>query len=327
MTERIKTKKLQEYERSITYIKFRKDGERFFTASWIPKILEWDFETGQVLQEFNDRGRINEFDLTKNHKYLITVSAVRNCTLWNTFKGEQVNQIKFDDIPISVKFSYGEKLFMVATRSIHRKASKIHIFKFDPTIGVLPQDSLKVIEVPEKKRPTSVRWGNLNKTIIGGCVDGYIRVWKVSNGELVKEKCVHEDIITSISFSADHTHFITASADCTAKIIDEKTLDILKVYESDRSLNTAEICPRGNLVVCAGGQRSEQVAQSADEGKFTILYFDKIQGELIGSTQTHYSSVHSIAFHPTENSFISGCHQGDISIHYLDNELIQNSLL
>ena len=39
------------------------------------------------------------------------------------------------------------------------------------------------------------------------------------------------------------THFITASLDKTAKLIDADTLEVLKTYETERPLNSADISP------------------------------------------------------------------------------------
>jgi WD40 repeat protein len=48
----------------------------------------------------------------------------------------------------------------------------------------------------------------------------------VQTGEVKEEKELHEKQINDIKMSPDGTHFITASSDKTAKLVDTQTLEV-----------------------------------------------------------------------------------------------------
>jgi len=48
--------------------------------------------------------------------------------------------------------------------------------------------------------------------------DGFIRVWKTENGELLFERFAHTQAVRSVRFSSDTKYLLSASDDCTAKI-------------------------------------------------------------------------------------------------------------
>ncbi|CAL9781761.1 unnamed protein product [Musa acuminata subsp. burmannicoides] len=63
-------------------------------------------------------------------------------------------------------------------------------------------------------------WGPLNKTIISAGEDAVIRVWDTETGQLLKEsdkETGHQKTISSLSKSADGSHFLTDSLDKSAK--------------------------------------------------------------------------------------------------------------
>lgn len=75
---------------------------------------------------------------------------------------------------------------------------------------------------------------------------------------------MHEKQISDLKLSVDGTHFITASADKTAKLVDTQTLEVLKTYQSDRPMNSADISPIFDHVVVGGGQEASQASVSDD---------------------------------------------------------------
>lgn len=81
----------------------------------------------------------------------------------------------------------------------------------------------------------------------------------MQTGELLKEsdpETGHQKVITSMSKSADGSHFITGSHDKTAKLWDIRTLKVLKTYTTERPVNAAAIsplldhvCPNYSLII------------------------------------------------------------------------------
>lgn len=60
-------------------------------------------------------------------------------------------------------------------------------------------------------------------------------------GKVRDEQQVHEGSVTDMRFSPDMTHFITASNDKTARLIDARTLEVLKVYKAGSPVNAVDM--------------------------------------------------------------------------------------
>ncbi|KAG6510775.1 hypothetical protein ZIOFF_028811 [Zingiber officinale] len=87
-------------------------------------------------------------------------------------------------------------------------------------------------------RINRVVWGLLNKTIISAGED--------TTGKLLKEadkEIGHQKTITSLSKSADGSHFLTGSSDKFAKLWDARTLTLLKTYVTEHPVNACAISP------------------------------------------------------------------------------------
>lgn len=74
-----------------------------------------------------------------------------------------------------------------------------------------------------------------------------------------EENLIHDSQINDIRFSTDGTHFVTASADLSAKLVDTLTLEVLKTYKTDRPVNSADISPIFDHILIGGGQEASQV--------------------------------------------------------------------
>lgn len=65
----------------------------------------------------------------------------------------------------------------------------------------------------------------------------------MQTGKAVESRKLHSDMIMDLQLSADGTHFITASTDMSAKLVDTLTLEVLKTYTTERPCNSAAISP------------------------------------------------------------------------------------
>lgn len=65
----------------------------------------------------------------------------------------------------------------------------------------------------------------------------------VQTGKVLEENKIHDATINDLQLSADGSHFVTASNDRTAKLVDTVTLEELKVYQTDRNVNSASLSP------------------------------------------------------------------------------------
>ncbi|CAI6006721.1 unnamed protein product [Closterium sp. NIES-65] len=135
--------------------------------------------------------------------------------------------------------------------------------------GVEEDESVLQITGPQGRIMRCV-WGPLNQTLIGtgeDCIirmwdaevptqqnthrhggeeDCIIRMWDAETGKLLREtepEVAHSKTVTSLSKSADGSHFITGSLDKCAKLWDTRTLRLLKTYQTERPINAADISP------------------------------------------------------------------------------------
>jgi translation initiation factor 3 subunit I len=133
-------------------------------------------------------------------------------------------------------------------------------------------------------------------------------------------------VITDLKFSEDRTYFLTASKDCSAKILDLK-LNEIKKFKAERPVNSAAICPIKEHVILGGGQDASQVTTTtAKVGKFESRFYHKILQQEIGRVRGHFGPINTIAVHPDGTSFASGGEEGIIRLHHFDPEYFRFKL-
>ena len=117
---------------------------------------------------------------------------------------------------------------------------------------------------------------------------------------------------------------ITSSKDNTAKLLDVKTLNVLKTYETDRPVNSASISPLKDHVVLGGGQEAMSVTTTSGRvGKFEARFFQLVYQEEFGRVKGHFGPINTIAFHPDGKSYASGAEDGYVRIHHFDPEYLE----
>ncbi|CAI7779463.1 unnamed protein product [Closterium sp. NIES-54] len=167
-------------------------------------------------------------------------------------------------------------------------------------------------------------WGPLNQTLIGAGEDCIIRMWDAETGKLLREtepEVAHSKTVTSLSKSADGSHFITGSLDKCAKLWDTRTLRLLKTYQTERPINAADISPLFDHVVLGGGQDAASVTTTSSRaGKFEAVFYHKVLEEEIGRVKGHFGPLNALAFGPDGRSFASGGEDGYVRLHHFDND-------
>lgn len=59
----------------------------------------------------------------------------------------------------------------------------------------------------------------------------------------MESRQLHKGNVMDMQLSKDGTHFITASTDMTAKLVDTESLEVMKTYPFERPCNSAAISP------------------------------------------------------------------------------------
>jgi translation initiation factor 3 subunit I len=192
---------------------------------------------------------------TVNSTRLVTGSADNTCRMWDAYTGKEIFQWETMTAVRSVSFAEGDCMLLMVTDATMGKTSTVHIFQLDvegegeggPVTPTARQSTepIKTIVLggPREPKITIARWGILNATILTGHEDGTIRIWDFETCEELSSTKKHTASITDFQFSADKSHFITASKDTTSLIFDTTTLEVLKTYSTDRPVNAAAISP------------------------------------------------------------------------------------
>ncbi|XP_028081811.1 eukaryotic translation initiation factor 3 subunit I-like isoform X1 [Camellia sinensis] len=145
-------------------------------------------------------------------------------------------------------------------------------------------------------------WGPLNKTIVTAGEDAVIRIWNSETGKLLKEsdkETGHKKTITSLTKSADSSHFLTGSLDKSAKLWDIRSVTLIKTYVTERPVNAVAMSPLLDHVVLGGGQDASAVTTTDHcAGKFEARFFGKVLQEEIGGVKGHFGPINALAFNP-----------------------------
>jgi WD40 repeat protein len=133
--------------------------------------------------------------------------------------GAELFKFQFNEPARASKFSVGEKLAAVSTDPFMNSKSAIRFFRIaeDPR----EQSGEEILQLTGPVgRITRVHWVDGNRTLLSSSEDGIVRRWDVETGKCVAQETLHKKQISDMQMSADGTHFITASIDSTAKLVD-----------------------------------------------------------------------------------------------------------
>jgi len=305
---------LKGHERSITQVKYNREGDLLFSCSKANFPCVWYADSGERLGTYNGHnGAVNSCDVNFDTTKLITGSGDAVVKLWDVETGQQIHSLPPKVSVRIVEFAEGDNQFLALTDNVMGSPSTISIYSTN--------DYHRISELPIKDTKIMyAMWGPLNKTIITAGQDGKIRVYDSDTSTLIQENSDHTKAINKMQFDKDKFTFITSSLDQTAKLYDTKTLKALKTYETGRPVNCASISPIKEHVIIGGGQAAESVTtQKMDSSQFKVRFFHKIFTDELGSIPGHFGPVDTLAFSPDGRSFVSGGWDGYVRIHHFDS--------
>jgi translation initiation factor 3 subunit I len=257
---------------------------------------------------------------TDDSERLITASADSSVRLWRVQTGEELYKFAYKEPCRAVSFSVGEELAAVTTDAFMGASSTIHIIPISRDLNQQQGEDIMKITV-DREKISRVFFHDMNRQLVTAHENGTVRRWDVETGKLLQTESVHEKSINDLRWSQDGTHFITASTDKSAKLVDADTFEIIKVYQTERPVNSADINPIFNHIVLGGGQDASQVTTTSSRaGKFESKFFHKLYEEEFGSVRGHFGPINTVAFHPDGRSFTTGGEDGYVRLHHLDRD-------
>jgi len=315
---------LKGHERSITSLKYNRDGDLIFTTSKHPIFAVWYTENGERLGTYNGHtGAVWSIDINRNTTQVVTGSADASARLWDAEHGKEIN-IWSHKAPVrSVEYAYGDNEFLTVTDQVLGQLPCISVWDpriyskgAKPAIEIIGKNEAKIIQAS---------WGNLNETIFTANEDGTVRVYDAKNGEQIQVIQNFGKAVMQIAWDKRKSLFATACRDGTSRLYDADTFQHLKTYSVGRPINTVSLSPIREELIVAGGQSAESVTTTrVDSAQFRVRFFHLIFEEELGSIQGHFGPVNVISYSPDGKGFASGGEDGYVRLHHFDTSYYSN---
>jgi len=315
---------LHGHERSITQIKYNREGDLLFSSAKDHRPTVWFTINGERLGTYNGHvGAVWCLDPSWDTKYLLTGAADNSAKLWDIETGTIILNFETGSAVRSCGFSYSGKQFFYSTDKSMGRQCEILFFDIAECLSSSAPTPYLSIPVTDSKVTAAV-WGPLDKILLSGHENGTITKWCTKTGESLQSIKGHGDKINDLQKSVDEMMFITASKDNLSKLCDLDSMQVLKTYKTDRPVNSAAISPIRDQVVLGGGQEAMEVTTTSSRvGKFDARFFHMIFEEEIGRVKGHFGPINSLAFHPDGKSYSSGGEDGYVRSHVFDKSYFQ----
>lgn len=286
----------------------------------------WFADNGERAGTFNGHnGAVWTTDVNYDSTLLLTGSGDATARMWDMTSGEELFRWRFNEPTRAVKFSVGERMAALSTDPFMNSVSAIRLVNIAEDPADQSDEVLRTLTGP-RGRITRVHWTDANATLLSASEDGVVRRWDVETGKVLEEAKLHDKTIQDMQLSPDGTHFVTASVDRSAKLVDTATLEVLKTYHSQVPVNSATISPLFDHVLIGGGQDAASVTTTAGRaGHFEARFFHKVFEEEFANVRGHFGPINAVAFSPDGTTFASGGEEGYVRLHHLDADYFTNN--
>jgi len=110
------------------------------------------------------------------------------------------------------------------------------------------------------------------KVLTSGVYPLAVRLWRISDGTLIREYVGHTGPVNSISFSPDGLMVLTASDDMTAKLWDAATTALIRTFSGHTAaVKSAKFSPYGTRIVTASADRTARQWSVSDGTQLTTF--------------------------------------------------------
>jgi len=313
---------LQGHERSITQIKYNRDGDLLFSTSKDHVVNAWYSVNGERLGTYEGhQGALWTVDVNPTTTLLATGSADPQIRLWDVRTGRCLKTWDFPTTVKRVEFNEDGSLLLAVTEQQMNHLGTVVVFPINPDPEATQANEPLFTITMRVSRATVAAWSYMDKYIITGHEDGTVGQYDGKTGDHIQDVQAHQPnfSITDMQMASDRTYFITASKDKTAKILAVDKLKVLKTYVTDTPLNTACITTKKDFVILGGGQEARDVTTtSSRQGKFEARFYHKIFELEIGRVKGHFGPLNTVACHPNGVGYASGGEDGYVRVHHFD---------
>ncbi|KAI0040048.1 WD40 repeat-like protein [Auriscalpium vulgare] len=311
------------HERSLTQIKFNKEGDLIFTASKDSIVNVWFSHNGERLGTYEGHnGAVWTLDVDSQSHFLVTGSADNEMRLWSVQTGKCLFVWEFPTAVKRVAFSEDDAEIVCITEQRMGYQGAIRVFRLNRDgDGTQQNTEPQSMFHPVGSKATVCAFPYMSGLILTGHESGKVALFDAKSGdEVLSNERAHMDVVTDLQLSPDRSYFLTSSKDKTARLHDAKTLTVLKTFSTETPLNSAALAPNMPYVLLGGGQEAMNVTTtSLRQGKFETRFWHKIFEEEVGRVKGHFGPLNTIAAHPSGTGYASGGEDGFVRVHHYDD--------
>ncbi|CAM9390945.1 unnamed protein product, partial [Chrysoparadoxa australica] len=248
---------LKGHERALTCVIYNREGDLIFTAAKDHIPVVWYADSGERVGTYvGHQGAVWELSVSWDSKYLLSASADATARLWEVETGETLAIYSHNGPVRSVCWAEGGEKFASASDPFVKQPGYISVFSTPRGADPTQFDTLPVMKIEQigKIRVSKVLWGAMNEYLIVGYDDGSIVLYDAVDGSELMRRAVHAGAVNRLYLNKDKTLLLSCSKDYTAKLLNAKTLEEIKNYQTDRPVNAAVIHPTKEHILLGGGQ-------------------------------------------------------------------------
>lgn len=169
---------LHGHERSITQIKYNREGDLLFSSSKDNKPNVWYSLNGERLGTFNGhQGAVWCIDVDWTTTKFMSGAGDNTCKLWDCETGKETGNITTNSSVRTCLFSYSANMAVYTTDKAMKQPCEIFIIDVRTIDSSFSQQD-SILRIPiSGSRVSSILWDNLDETIISGHENGEIIQW------------------------------------------------------------------------------------------------------------------------------------------------------
>ncbi|KAK2725142.1 WD repeat domain-containing protein 83-like [Artemia franciscana] len=269
---------------TVRAIRFNVDGNYCLTCGSDKTLKLWNPFKRMLLKTYIGHGlEVMDAQGSCDNSQLVSCGTDKNVILWDVTTGNTVRKYRGHLSTVN-SVAFNEESTVAISGSVDTSVRCWDLkSKRNEPIQILGEGTDSV---------TSVSVSSYE--VLAGCADGRVRRYDLRNGKLDTDDLVHS--ITSVRLTKDGQGILCSCSDSTVRLIDKDSGELLSEYKG-HTHNQFKIDSCTN-------HSDTHVVSGSEDG---CVYF----WSLIDGTITHRLRhegariVHSIAYHPTKNCFIS----------------------
>ncbi|OIR59186.1 MAG: translation initiation factor eIF3 subunit 2 [Amphiamblys sp. WSBS2006] len=303
---------LKGHKKSLTKVKYNREGDLLFTASKDFSPTVWYTENGERLGTFNGhQGVVWSVDPSPDTAYVASCSGDSTVRLWDTGSGKELCQHNTKVSARCVCFGSDSRLFVGTSDMKMGERPKLFVFSSNTA------SAEKTIELEDTA--TAATLGENSESVIVGLASGKIVRIDLRTGAKDLETAKHTQKINDIQLTPDRKAFVASSSDNTAGLFSSDTFQLWKRYNTDAPVNSAAVAPGRDEVILGGGQEAMEVTTThTSHGNFNVQFYDLKTSRKKWEMGGHFGPVNTLQYHPAGLGYASGGEDGCVRVFFFD---------